>query len=119
MPHELFLTNKQLRQTAKIRNAFANNISTDGKLRKVQISKILQSDRSFGSWLDNLGKRALTNIAIPLERDNLPWLVSNLTSNAIHQFKIKISGKGAVRARKWFTLFTSNEDMNDIIKIIK
>ena len=31
----------------------------------------------------------------------------------------KISGKGAVRAGKGFTLFISNEDMNDIIKIIK
>ena len=31
----------------------------------------------------------------------------------------KISGKGAVIAGKGFTLFTSNEDMNDIIKIIK
>ena len=30
-----------------------------------------------------------------------------------------ISKKGAVRARKRFTLFILNEDMNDIIKIIK
>ena len=28
-------------------------------------------------------------------------------------------GKGAVRAEKGFTLFISNEDMNDVIKIIK
>ena len=27
--------------------------------------------------------------------------------------------KGAVRARKWFTLLISNEAMNDMIKIIK
>ena len=31
----------------------------------------------------------------------------------------KISGKGAVRAGNRFTLFILNEDMNDIIKIIK
>ena len=30
-----------------------------------------------------------------------------------------MSRKGAVRAGKGFTLFISNEDMNDIIKIIK
>ena len=30
-----------------------------------------------------------------------------------------MSGKGTVRAGKRFTLFISNEDMNDIIKIIK
>ena len=31
----------------------------------------------------------------------------------------KISGKGAVIATKGFTLFVSNEDVNDIINIIK
>ena len=89
------------------------------KLSKAQMSKTIQSSGSFGSWLANLGKKALTNVAIPLARDNLPGLVSNLTSNAINKFDRKISGKGAVRAGKGFTLFISNEDMNDIIKIIK
>ena len=37
----------------------------------------------------------------------------------MNRFDRKISGKGAVRAEKGFTLFISNEDMNDIIKIIK
>ena len=57
-PHELFVTT---RQTTKIRNAFINNMSTDIKLSKAQISKIIQSGRSLGSWLDNLGQKALTN----------------------------------------------------------
>ena len=35
----------------------------------------------------------------------------------MNKFKMKISRKGAVRAG--FTLFISNEDINDIIKIIK
>ena len=116
LAHTLFLAT---RQTTTIRNAFANNMSTDIKLSEAQISKIIQSGGSFGSWLGNLGKKALTNIAIPLARDNLPGLVSNLTSNAINKFERKISGKGAVRAGKGFTLFISNEDMNDIIKIVK
>ena len=47
-------------------------MSTDIKLSKAQISNIIQSGRSFGSWFANLGKKALTNIAIPLARDNLP-----------------------------------------------
>ena len=109
MPHELFLTT---RQTTKIRNAFANNMSADIKLSKSQISKIIQSCESFGSWLANLGKKALTNVAVPLARDDLPGLVSNLTSNEINKFERKISGKGATRARNGFTLY-------DIIKIIK
>ena len=89
------------------------------KLSKAQISKIVQWGGSCGSWLGNLGKKALTNIAIPLARDNLPGLVSHLTSSAINKFDRKISGKGAVRAGKGFTLSISNEDMNDIIKIIR
>ena len=41
LAHELFLTT---RQTTKIRNVFANNMSTDIKLNRPQISKIIQSD---------------------------------------------------------------------------
>ena len=40
LPHELLLTT---RQTTKIRNAIENNMSTDMKLSKVKISKIIQS----------------------------------------------------------------------------
>ena len=93
-------------------------MSTDIKLSKAQTSKIFQSDESFGSWWASLGKKALTNVAIPLARNNLPGLVSNLNSSEINKFDRKISGKGAVRAEKGFTLFISNKDMNDIIKII-
>ena len=57
LPLELFLTT---RQTTKIRNAVANNMSTDIKLSKDQICKIIQSGGLFGLWLDNLRKKALT-----------------------------------------------------------
>ena len=63
LPHELFL---KTRQATKIRNAFANNMSADIKLSKAQITKIIQSGRSFGCWLANLGKKALANVPIPL-----------------------------------------------------
>ena len=46
-------------------------MSTDIKLSKAQISKKLPSSESFGSWIGNLGKISLTNIAIPLAKDNL------------------------------------------------
>ena len=69
MPHELFLTTWQ---TTKMRTAFANYRSTDIKLSKAQISKIIQSGGTCGSWLSNLRKKALTSIAIPLARYNLP-----------------------------------------------
>ena len=40
LPHKLLLTT---RQKTKLRNAFNNNMSTDLKLSKAQISKIIQS----------------------------------------------------------------------------
>ena len=63
-----------------------------------------------------IGNTALTNIAIPLARDNLPGLLSNLTSNAKTNLKKEISGKGTARVGKRVTLY---KDINDIIKIIK
>ena len=77
-------------------------MSADIKFRIDQISKIIQSGESFGSQIANLGKKALTNVAIPLARDNLPGSVNNLASNEKNEFEKKISGKGAVRAEKRF-----------------
>ena len=51
------------------------------------MSKTIQSGGSFGTWLANLGKEALTNVAIPVARNNLPKLVSYLASNAIKKFE--------------------------------
>ena len=69
--------------------------------------------------LGNLGKKVTTDVAIALARDNLPELVSNLASNVINKIERKTNGKEAVRAGIGFTLFILNEDINDIIKIIK
>ena len=55
LPQELLLTR---RQKMKLKNAFENKISTDIKLSKMQISKIMQS----GSFLSAL----LSKIAGPL-----------------------------------------------------
>ena len=55
LPYELFLTT---RQTTKIRNAFATNMSIDIRLCKAQISTIIQSSEYFDSWLGNLEKKA-------------------------------------------------------------
>ena len=90
MTHKLFLTT---RQTTKLRNVFANNISTDIKVSKAQLFNIIQSGRSFGSWLANFGKKSLINITISLPRDNLLELVSNLTSSAINKFEREIVEK--------------------------
>ena len=45
LPHELFLTT---RQKTKIKNSFANNMSTDIELSKAQLSKTIKLGRFLG-----------------------------------------------------------------------
>ena len=54
----------------------------------------------------------------PLAWDNLPGLVSNLTSNPINKFERKIV-KRSCQSRERVYFIYLNKDMDDIIKIIK
>ena len=54
--HEFFLTT---RQTTKIRNAFANNMSADIRLSKAQISKITQSGGILGKTLGKTRQKSI------------------------------------------------------------
>ena len=67
LPHELLLTT---RQKTKLRNAFNNNMSTDLKLSKAQISKIIESGGFLGSLLSKLAG-TIMKIAIPLAKNVL------------------------------------------------
>ena len=49
----------------------------------------------------------------------MPKLVTKKTSSVIDKFERRINGRGAVRAEKVFTLFISDEDLDEIIKIVK
>ena len=64
LPHELLLTT---RQTTKLKNAIENNISTDIKLSKSQISKIIQSGGFLGSLSSKLAD-PLMKVAVPLAK---------------------------------------------------
>ena len=55
-PHELLLTN---RQVANIHKAFANHLSTDIKLSKTQLSKMIKSGGYLGRLLGPLLKTGL------------------------------------------------------------
>ena len=69
--HELLLTT---RQTTKLRNAIENNMSTDIKLSKAQIFKIIQSGGFLGKLLGPLLKTGLPltkNIIKPLAKNFL------------------------------------------------
>ena len=66
----------------------------------------------------NLSEKALIDLAVSLAKDVLPKLATEVALSVIDKFERKIRGQESVRIGKGFTLFISNEDMNDIIKII-
>ena len=63
-PHELLLTT---RQKTKLKNEFNNNISTDLKVSRAKISKIIQSGGFLWSLLSKLAG-LLVKVAIPLAK---------------------------------------------------
>ena len=70
-PHKLLLTN---RQVANLRKAFANYLSTDIKLSKTQISKMIQSGGFLGRLLGpllNTGLLLIKNVIKPLAKSIL------------------------------------------------
>ena len=110
LPHELLLT---ARQKTRLRNAFSNNISTDLKLSQAQISKIIQSGRYLGSLLSKLAG-PLMKVAIPLPNNVLAPVGITAAASAIDAvIQKKIHGSGTT------TLIISNEEMNDITKIVQ
>ena len=78
MPHELLLTT---RQETKLRNAF-NNMSTDIKLPKAQITKIIQSGGFLGSLISKLAG-SLMKVAVPLAKNILAPLGITAAASAI------------------------------------
>ena len=110
LPHELLLTT---RQKTKLRNAFNNNMSTDLKLSRPQISKIIQSGGFLGSFLSKLAG-PLMKVAISLAKNILASLGITTAASAINAgIQKKIHGSGTT------TLLISNEEMNDIMKIVQ
>ena len=79
LPHELLLTT---RQKTKLRNAFNNSMSTDIKLSKAQITKIIQSGGFLGSLLSELAG-PLMKIATPLAKNILAPLGITAPASAI------------------------------------
>ena len=79
LPHALLLTT---RQKMKLRNAFNSNMSTDLKLSKAQISKIIQSGGFLGLLLSKLAG-PLMKVAIPLAKNVLAPLGITAATSAI------------------------------------
>ena len=88
-PHKLLLT-------SCLRKVFANCLSTDIKLSKTQISKMIQSGGFLGRLLGPLSKTGLpliTNVTKPLAKSVLIPLGLNAAASAadagIHRIKIR------------------------------
>ena len=112
--HKLLLTD---RQVANFRQAFANYLSTDIKLSKTQLSKTIQSGVFLGRHLGPLLKAELPlmkNVIQPLAKSVLiPLGLTAAASAADAGIHKKILGSGTA------TLIISNDEMKDIIKIVK
>ena len=109
-PHELLLTN---RQVANICKAFAKNAQTDIKLSKIQLSKMIQSRGFLGNLLGKLAGPSM-KVAVPLAKNVLAPLGISAAMSAIDgSIKKKMLGSGMT------TLIISNDEMNDVLKIVK
>ena len=113
-PHKLLLTNTQ---GSKLRKAFANGLPANIKLSKAQLHKIGQSGGFLGRLLGPLLKTGLPsigNVIKPLAKSLLITLgltaAASARDVAIHK-KMFASG--------FILVIISNEEMNDIMKIIK
>ena len=116
-PHKLLLTN---RQVSNLRKAFANHSSADIKLSKTQLSKMIQSGGFLGRLLGPLLKTGLPlikNVIKPLAKSVLISLGLTAAESAadagIHK---KVLGSGHNNNT---TLIISNNEIQDIIKIVK
>ena len=93
-PHELLLTN---RQVANLRKAFAKHTSTDIKLSKTQLSKMIQSGVFLGTLLGPLlrtGLPIMKSVIKPLAKDVLVPLGLKAAASAadagIHKKNLRI-----------------------------
>ena len=98
------------RQNTKLRNALNNNSATDIKLSKAQIKKIIQSGGFLGKLLSKL-VGPLMKVAMPLAKNVLAPLGLTAAMSVIDgSIQKKIHG---------VKLIIEQEDMKDIMKIIK
>ena len=113
-PHKLLITDGQV---SDLRKAFSNNSSRDIKLSKIQLSKMIQSGGFLGRLLGPILKTGLPlikNVIKPLAKSVLIHLgLTAAASTADAGIHRKILGSGTT------TLIISNNEMEDIIKIVK
>ena len=110
LSYELLLTTRQKTLKKQAKKCISNSMSTDLKLSRAQISKIIQSGAFLRSFLSKLAGP----VAVPLAKNILaPLGITAATSVIDEGIQKKIHGSGTT------TLITSNKEMNDIMKIVQ
>ena len=113
LPHELLLTT---RQTAKLRNAIENNMATDIKLSKVQMSKIIQSGEFLGKLLGPLlktGLPLLKSVIKPLGLLGLTVTSSAIDVGAQKKYLVLVVFQTLLRHKNSNNLKSRNEWHNE------
>ena len=118
----MLLTNTQV---SELRKDFENGLSANMKLQKTWLHKIRQSGGFLGELLGplvNTGLPLMKNALKPFAQSVLIPLVltesASATDSSIHK-KMFGSGTRLLDLANWKTLIISNEEMNDVMKIIK
>ena len=107
-PHKLLLTN---REVANLRKDFANHASTDVKLSKAQLIK--------------MEKGGFLRFLVPLLKSGLPLLKSIIKPLGMFGVTAAASATDAAMNKKTLgsgnhtTLIISDDDMQDLLKILK
>ena len=109
-PHELLLTNGQVPSLPK---AFANNLSTKIKLSKTQLSKVIEWGGCLGSLL-KIALLLMENVLTPFAKSVLIPLESTEVAPATEAATLKKRNNS-----RWAALTISNEEVKDILKIVK
>ena len=116
LSHELLLTTSQ---TTEVGNAIENNMSTDIKLSKAQISKIIQSGGFLGKLLYpsiKTGLPVIKNVIKPLAKSVLIPLALTAAASAADAGIQRTKKKKKKKLGSGTTiLIISNEEMNEEI----
>ena len=113
-PHELLLTNRKF---PSFRKPFANISSTDIKLSKTQLSKMIKSGRFFGRLLGPLLKTELPLIITVIKPSVKSALISLGLTAAASAENAETHKK--ILGSKTTTLIISNDEMEDIMEIVR
>ena len=105
-PHKLLLTN---RQVANVHKTFPNHTSTDIKLSKAQLNKMQKG--GFLRFLAPLLKSGLPLLKSVIKPLDMLTAAASATDVAIN--------KKILRSGNHTTLIISNDDMQDLLKIVK